>query len=885
MEIEAKFAVPDVDTFQRLQAVEQIAGFSLSIGQVKQVHDTYLDTGDRLLLAARYACRRRERGDELLITLKGLGRAEGAVHRREELETSLPSDASSVEGLAVRPHEWPASLVRERVLQLVGEVPLAPLFDLRQTRVVRLVSQPVDQTDQDQEERLVAELSLDDVHLAVQGREQAYYEIEVELAPQGTEDDLAEIVACLRDEWDLQAEPRSKFERALTFSSEALESPSGEMPMEDRLLTPQERAVCQQVATREDMYARRARTLLALDEGVTQVEAGECAQLSDRRVRHWLAAFREKRLGVFPARVLAEVPPPQEPTQPQVQEPPQPVPLETLFDRYGVDRAHARTVADHALALFDHLLPSHGLPPERRALLETAALVHNVGLEADPGRHHIAGRNILLSHPPAGLDDCERQVVALTTFLHRKRTTSKRLDNLARTFFGDLPEPVQAETLALAALVRMADGLDYSQTGTSQLGEVRWPEATEPLSEAEGGGRIEIEVTGPYAAIDADRAQHKADLWRLLFETGVQFKAVPDTLTPALSLEGRGGDGALSLEGRGESEVLSLPDRPGLEADDSMAEAARKTLFFHFQRMRYHEPGTRLGEDIEELHDMRVATRRMRAALRVFGDYLDMDEMSPFVKGLRRTGRTLGAVRDLDVFWEKTQHYLDTLAPVQQDKLDPLREVWEAERERARDRMLAYLDSDRYSQFRERWGEFLQRPGAGALAVISKAGEPLPHCLRHVVPVAVYQRLAAVRAYDEWVTGPDVPLERLHQLRIAAKGLRYTLEFFREVLGPETRGVIDEIKGLQDHLGDLQDAVVASNLLRDFLTWGTWGHTQVEGRKVTLPTEPVVAPGVAAYLTARQVELQDLLDTFPQAWARVQGVEFGHMVAASLAVL
>ena len=48
--------------------------------------------------------------------------------------------------------------------------------------------------------------------------------------------------------------------------------------------------------------------------------------------------------------------------------------LGVLFDRYGVDTVHARTVAEHALALFDHLLPFHDLPPERRALLETAAL-------------------------------------------------------------------------------------------------------------------------------------------------------------------------------------------------------------------------------------------------------------------------------------------------------------------------------------------------------------------------------------------------------------------------------------------------------------------------------------------------------------------------------
>jgi len=331
--------------------------------------------------------------------------------------------------------------------------------------------------------------------------------------------------------------------------------------------------------------------------------------------------------------------------------------------------------------------------------------------------------------------------------------------------------------------------------------------------------------------------------------------------------------------------ATALLSKPGLEADDSMAEAARKTFLFHFQRMVYHEPGTRRGEDIEELHDMRVATRRMRAALRVFGDYLDLEQMKPFVKGLRRTGRVLGAVRDLDVFWEKTQHYLDTLPPARRVDLDPLRAVWEAEGERARERMLAYLDSDRYCRFKEQFGQFLQTSGAGALSVISEEGEPLPHRLRHVVPVAVYQRLAVVRAYDEWVTGPDVPLGRLHRLRIAAKGLRYTLEFFREVLGPEAKTLIEEMKGLQDHLGDLQDAVVASNLLRDFLTWGTWGHAQTGGRSVSLPTEPIIAPGVAAYLTARQIELQHLLDIFPPAWARIQRLEFSQLVVAALAAL
>jgi inorganic triphosphatase YgiF len=123
MEIEAKFALPDAEVLQRLQAADHLADFMLSEGQIKQVHDTYLDTADRLILAASYACRRREGSEGILITLKRLKGAEGAVHRREELEVLLPADQP--------PGEWPASPVRDRVLQLIGESPLLPLLESR----------------------------------------------------------------------------------------------------------------------------------------------------------------------------------------------------------------------------------------------------------------------------------------------------------------------------------------------------------------------------------------------------------------------------------------------------------------------------------------------------------------------------------------------------------------------------------------------------------------------------------------------------------------------------------------------------------------------------------------------------------------------------------
>lgn len=329
-------------------------------------------------------------------------------------------------------------------------------------------------------------------------------------------------------------------------------------------------------------------------------------------------------------------------------------------------------------------------------------------------------------------------------------------------------------------------------------------------------------------------------------------------------------------------EPIELLETPGIEPDDPMSEAGRKTFRFHYRRMLYNEPGTRLGEDIEALHDMRVATRRMRAAFRVFGDYFQSKAMAPHLKGLKRTGRTLGPVRDLDVFREKIQVYLASLPEAQRGGLDALLVVLEVQREAARQRMIAYLDGEKYARFKGRFGEFVETEGMGALPVALNGGQPWPYRVRHVAPMVIYERLADVRAYDEWVSIPDPPLERLHALRIACKRLRYSLEFFEQVLGPDAKALIKEVVAMQDHLGALQDAVVASEILRDYLRWGTWGHPVAQALP---PDEAVVAPGVEAYLEAKQSELQQLLATFPQAWRQITGAELSRMVAEAVVVL
>lgn len=327
---------------------------------------------------------------------------------------------------------------------------------------------------------------------------------------------------------------------------------------------------------------------------------------------------------------------------------------------------------------------------------------------------------------------------------------------------------------------------------------------------------------------------------------------------------------------------IELLQSPGIEPNDPMSEAGRKTFEFHYRRMLYHEPGTRQGRDIEALHDMRVATRRMRAAFHVFGDFYEPKAVAPYLKGLKRTGRALGPVRDLDVFRAKIEAYQSTLPASEQASLGRFQDILEAQREAARQRMIAYLDGEKYARFRIRFGEFTRTQGMGSRPVVLQDSEPSPYRVRHVAPMAVYERLAAVRAYDEWVSIPAPPPQRLHSLRIACKRLRYTLEFFLEVLGPDTKALIKEAVALQDHLGELQDAVVASGLLRDLLDRGIWGDTVIDELARQAPLDE---PGVAAYLACKQAELHHLLETFPEAWQRINSDEFRRMVAEAVVVL
>lgn len=190
-----------------------------------------------------------------------------------------------------------------------------------------------------------------------------------------------------------------------------------------------------------------------------------------------------------------------------------PVPLQTLFEKYHIERTHARKVTENALKLFDELKSIHHLGDEYRQVIWICSLVHDIGMYIDVEDHHKAGRDILMHSPPSELPEKFRSFAAWITFLHKKKIEQRKLDKLRNKTFGKLPEEMQANILKIAALIRIADGLDYSRTN-SGLHKVIADDYN-----------VMILVKGPGASVDAERADTKSDLWRLIYDQMIAFSA------------------------------------------------------------------------------------------------------------------------------------------------------------------------------------------------------------------------------------------------------------------------------------------------------------------------------------------------------------------------
>jgi CHAD domain-containing protein len=234
---------------------------------------------------------------------------------------------------------------------------------------------------------------------------------------------------------------------------------------------------------------------------------------------------------------------------------------------------------------------------------------------------------------------------------------------------------------------------------------------------------------------------------------------------------------------------------------DAAAQITSDRLYIQVMR---NLPGTLGGEDIEALHDMRVASRRLRAALRVFGPCFRSKDLKPVVAEVRNITQALGSVRDQDVF-------LDFLAGYAKSSGADIAWLIEHEnivRENGRSAMIQVLGDLKQSDLPKRMAKLI---GSATNAKSINNERFVAQAPGQIAP-----RLADLLDLSATIQDPSKAAE-LHQMRIASKRLRYTLEAFAPCFGRRMQERISEVKLLQEFLGDIHDCDVWIDKLRQHL--------------------------------------------------------------------
>lgn len=152
---------------------------------------------------------------------------------------------------------------------------------------------------------------------------------------------------------------------------------------------------------------------------------------------------------------------------------------------------------------------------------------------------------------------------------------------------------------------------------------------------------------------------------------------------------------------------ITEPKIKEIAPDETLEACARQIIVNYFHEMMSYKEGAKEGIDIEFVHDMRVTSRRLRAAMDNFADCFP--KRSPFkkhYKKIKAVTRTMGAVRDLDVLIVRFQNELANLTAVEQPEIRGLIEHLQQKRKEAREPMLALFEELEETGFETEFLEF-----------------------------------------------------------------------------------------------------------------------------------------------------------------------------------
>lgn len=274
-----------------------------------------------------------------------------------------------------------------------------------------------------------------------------------------------------------------------------------------------------------------------------------------------------------------------------------------------------------------------------------------------------------------------------------------------------------------------------------------------------------------------------------------------DAPAPAL------GDGGTDLDGL-EHPVTAppprpAPRRPGLiptEIADSIGPVLGKAV----ADIKAHEDGSRRGGDIEDVHKMRVATRRVRAYLKAARPALDRVATDRLRNDVRELAGTLGVIRDHDVMIDRLHQEAALLGDPDTGALEHLISRLETERIAGRDRLVTELDDPSYQALLTELQEAAAQPPVAD-----------PWADLHELAAGEWRTLRKARTKLHRTFGKNPPNDELHELRIYGKRSRYAAELLPGK--GEISAFLEALAGLQEVLGDHQDACVLEDRLRELV--------------------------------------------------------------------
>ncbi len=292
--------------------------------------------------------------------------------------------------------------------------------------------------------------------------------------------------------------------------------------------------------------------------------------------------------------------------------------------------------------------------------------------------------------------------------------------------------------------------------------------------------------------------------------------------------------------------------------DNSTCTFGAGILMKYLQALLQEVDGVRTARDIEHIHRMRVASRRLRAALPLFAGCYPDKKVRGWLKEIRKITRALGEARDADV-------QIDRLTSIYRGLTDHRygpgvrRLLLRLKQQRAgmQSRVIQTLDHLLESGVTAEMQQYF-----GELQPVKELPIPFSRQLYELGFQASQESLQNLFSYEPYIHD-EACVTELHAMRVAAKRLRYTLETFSPIYPPKLDKIIKVVRKIQDTLGEIHDCDVWTTYLPVFL--------QEERRRIldfygsAGPTRRI-APGIQYLQELRREERKKLYVGFIQNW-------------------